>query len=488
MNKKSIWTIVGVMGLAVLGVVWLQTDLIRKSMKENEKTFNEKVYFALRKVAASLEKKEVDENLAPSVSGYSLERLKEVEAGDNLREVTKYLEEINAGATSDRDALLQNRLQKQGLYSYRNQKQPLSKRIDKEFLHTAINQELANAGINTKVEYGVFEEDKKSFVIVNGDYAFTDNQAGGNASSFQTLIKSDYSVYLYSEEKPAPGRLFVFFPNKTQALWRSLWVHFLGLVVLMGLILLCFAYTVNVIFRQKKIGEMKTDFINNMTHEFKTPIATISLATDSIISSRVIDNPEKVARFANIIKQENKRMNGQVERVLQMARLDKEDYKLELDRVNINDVIEMAVGNIRLQVEQREGSADAHLEATEPIIEGDLNHLQNIINNLLDNANKYSPEQPDIDVYTRNVANGVQIEIQDKGMGMSKEARKHIFDKFYRVHTGNRHDVKGFGLGLSYVKAMMDAHHGQIEVKSEVGKGSSFILTLPARQPAIQHH
>jgi two-component system, OmpR family, phosphate regulon sensor histidine kinase PhoR len=181
----------------------------------------------------------------------------------------------------------------------------------------------------------------------------------------------------------------------------------------------------------------------------------------------------------NIIKQENKRMNSQVEKVLQMALIDKRDFSLKLTELNLHEIIQAALENIILRVEKREGSALAVMNATNPIVEGDLTHVSNIINNLLDNAEKYSPDKPEITIFTRNVSGGVEVTVQDKGIGMTKEARKQIFDKFYRVPTGNLHDVKGFGLGLSYVKAMMTAHKGSVEVKSEPGKGSSFMLTFP---------
>lgn len=231
---------------------------------------------------------------------------------------------------------------------------------------------------------------------------------------------------------------------------------------------------------------MKTDFINNMTHEFKTPIATISLAADSIANPRISGEISKVLRFANIIKQENKRMNSQVEKVLQMAQIDRGESKLRLTEVNLHDVITRAIENISLQVEPRKGTAKAVLNANDPMIDGDLTHISNVINNLLDNANKYSPEAPEIIINTADREDGVEISVQDQGMGMSKEARKHIFDKFYRVHTGDLHDVKGFGLGLSYVKAIIDAHKGSVEVKSELGKGSEFILFFPRKQGAHQ--
>ncbi len=172
-------------------------------------------------------------------------------------------------------------------------------------------------------------------------------------------------------------------------------------------------------------------------------------------------------------------MNSQVERVLQMAMIDKKDFQLSLDEFNLHEVIQQAVDNFSLQVEKRDGVLRTDLQAKRPIIEGDATHIASIIHNLLDNANKYSPEQPDITIGTRDVPMGIEITVTDKGIGISKEARKHIFDKFYRVHTGNIHDVKGFGLGLSYVKAIVTAHRGLVDVKSEPGKGSSFILTFP---------
>jgi two-component system phosphate regulon sensor histidine kinase PhoR len=260
------------------------------------------------------------------------------------------------------------------------------------------------------------------------------------------------------------------------------WKNLLASILFTGIILFCFAYTISVIIQQKKVSEMKGDFINNMTHEFKTPIATISLATDSISSPKIAGNPEKVKRFANIIKQENVRMNNQVEKVLQMAMLDKKDFSLKLTDVNLHEIIGRATENISLSVERKEGTVTTDLQADKPIVEADLTHVSNIVNNLLDNANKYSPEKPEISVATRNVNDGIQVIITDKGIGMSKEARKHIFDRFYRVHTGDRHDVKGFGLGLSYVKAMIVAHKGQINVKSDLGKGSSFTLFFPFKQ------
>jgi len=317
-------------------------------------------------------------------------------------------------------------------------------------------------------------------VIANNQYLVTDDNPTITIDGYENLKYSKYKANLFpTDEKGSPGYLSVFFPKKTSFVFREVRNQLIGAIFFTAIILFCFAYTINVIFFQKKLSEMKTDFINNMTHEFKTPIATISLAADSIGNPKISGNPEKVARFANIIKQENRRMNSQVEKVLQMAMLDKQNFSLKLTEVDLHEVIYSAINNISLSLEKREGKAWAELDAERSIVNGDLTHISNIINNLLDNANKYSPDKPEISVHTRNVKHGVEVTIKDRGMGMDKEVRKHIFDKFYRVHTGDVHDVKGHGLGLSYVKAMMTAHKGQIDVKSELGKGSSFILMFP---------
>jgi len=287
--------------------------------------------------------------------------------------------------------------------------------------------------------------------------------------------KAEYAVQLFDNA----GKLTVFFPQKSSIIWGAVLMPLMAAILFTAIVISCFAYTIQVIFTQKKLSEMKTDFVNNMTHEFKTPIATISLAVDSITSPMILSKQDKVKRFAGIIKQENKRMLAQVEKVLQMALLDKKDFKLNLDFVDLHEVIEQAVTNSHLQAEKKGGFVTSKLQATQSRIEGDLTHISNIIHNLLDNANKYSREIPEIMVSTRDVPSGIEVVVKDNGIGLSKEARKNIFDKFYRVHTGNVHDVKGFGLGLTYVKTMMTAHKGQIDVKSELGKGSSFILTFP---------
>ena len=360
---------------------------------------------------------------------------------------------------------------------------PLGERVDPGTLKEMLGREFVARGINMPFDFGVYSKETKSWIIVNDHYMIEEEGTKDRIPGIDRSNKPSkpYQTMLFSRSfpDPSPGFLMVQFPSHLSFIWRNLWLNLLGTILFATIILGCFAYTVNVIFRQKRVSMMKTDFINNMTHEFKTPIATISLAADSITSPLIAGSPEKIKRFAGIIKQENKRMNSQVEKVLQMALIDKRDFSLKLTSVNLHDIVNTAVENIGLQVEKREGNAFADLQAINPMIEGDATHIANIINNLLDNANKYSPEKPEISVHTRDMANGVQVIVKDNGVGMSKDDKKHIFDKFYRVHTGNLHDVKGFGLGLSYVKAIMTAHKGQIDVKSELNKGSSFILFFP---------
>jgi two-component system phosphate regulon sensor histidine kinase PhoR len=362
----------------------------------------------------------------------------------------------------------------------------LENRININYLNRVLREELAIRGINNQIpsyryHYGIYGFEKGSFVILDGELFNYEKEKENILPEYINTGEENtaYRVNIFPRERPVPGELRIFFPNKNAIILRSLGKTLVATLFFTGIILICFGYTLFIIFTQKKLSEMKTDFINNMTHEFKTPIATISLAADSLNNPVVLKNEEKILRFSRIIKQENIRMHKQVEKVLQMALLDKKDFNLKWSSVNMHDLILAAIENISLQVETREGSVKGFLNASEAVVKGDQTHLSNIINNLLDNANKYSHQKPHITVFTRNVDKGLEIIVKDEGIGLSREVRKFIFDKFYRVPTGNIHNVKGFGLGLSYVKTMVEAHKGKIDVRSELGKGSSFILYFP---------
>lgn len=245
------------------------------------------------------------------------------------------------------------------------------------------------------------------------------------------------------------------------------------------MIIAAFYVTVSALLRQKKLSEIKNDFINNMTHEFKTPLATISLAVDALRNEKVAHDREKSGYFTGIIKEENKRMNKQVETILQASLLDRREQQLSLKPLHAHPVIREVMANFRLQLEGKGGSSELQLNARTDLIEADEVHFTNLITNLIDNAIKYSRDNLVIKISTHSTARSLAIRIEDNGIGMTKETQRRIFEKFYRAHTGNLHNVKGFGLGLSYVKTIVEAHEGRIKVDSTVGKGTAFTMEFP---------
>ncbi|WP_291778839.1 HAMP domain-containing sensor histidine kinase [Cecembia sp.] len=276
--------------------------------------------------------------------------------------------------------------------------------------------------------------------------------------------------------------ILINFPKKQLFILQQIWLPVLSSMLFTGIVIFCFIYAIKVIIRQKNLSEIKNDFINNMTHEFKTPIATVSLAVEALQDPDLVNQDTFRNRYIGIIKDENKRLGSQVEKVLQAATLDKKDFKLKIEPLNINNALENAKEHILLQVEKKGGKILFESQIKNPYIEGDVFHLTHIINNLLDNAIKYSHSTPIIKIKSWEENGHIMIAVSDNGIGMSKEAVKKIFDKFYRVPTGNVHDVKGFGLGLAYVKTMLEAHNGEIQVNSDLGKGSTFTIKLPKKQ------
>lgn len=273
--------------------------------------------------------------------------------------------------------------------------------------------------------------------------------------------------------------LFVFVPQSSFTVFKSLgWMIFGGIVFTI-IIVTAFALTIRTMLGQKKLSEIKSDFINNMTHELKTPLATISLAIDAIGNERVMDNKDKIRYFSGIIKEENKRMNKQVESILQSALMEKEELALNLQPIDVHQLITNTVENLQLQLDGKNGRVELQLNAHQPVIKADEVHFSNLIFNLLDNAIKYSKDNLEVRIATSNTRKNLVISIADNGIGMSRDTVSRIFEKFYRAHTGNVHNVKGFGLGLTYVKAIVDAHKGKIRVESILGKGSRFTMEFP---------
>lgn len=511
MTRKAIWRIVILVSMAMIGIFGMQVYSIVLSYQLNSKLFDNKVHNLLDHVASKLEQKEIEK----TANTYNLPRLTTVNINDiNQLATVIEVEEIFSHLTADStmkiqksagDTLPQQDIKKlthnfstkesKRTWKKGNNKKvfmrhferyfvqhgivrdiPVQKRVSLQFLGKLLTKEFEEKGITTPYAYAIFSRKEKSFVITN-EVCKKSNPKYEQPQQFK------YSVSLFPSSSQQVAKLYIDFPSKNKFLWNDLWFNVLSTILFTGIVIFCFYYTINIILTQKKLSEMKNDFLNNMTHEFKTPIATITIATDTIKQWIKKGKPEKAMRFINIIEEENKRMNSQVGKVLQMARIDKREFRLKLVEVYADDIVLNAAEKIALQVEKKGGTVELDLQANNSIIEADETHFTNIIHNLLDNANKYSPEKPLITIRTKNIGNGLQIAIEDNGLGINKEARKYIFDKFYRVPTGNLHDIKGFGLGLSYVQAIVVAHGGTIDVESELGKGSTFILLIPHKQP-----
>ena len=339
--------------------------------------------------------------------------------------------------------------------------------LDNKEIDYALKQTLAYNSVQTPFEFAII----KNGIVQNGTF---------KKSQKSEFLKSKYKVRLFPDNIIRQDLILsVIFPERTNYVLGSM-VWILGGSMLFSLFILAtFALSLYFIIRQKKISEMKSDFINNMTHEFKTPIATISLAADTITNPKVIKDETSIRHFIGMIKKENSRMNKKVETILQIASLDKKEIEFRFENVSLHTIIEHAVEAIEIQVHQRNGKITFNLNAEEPVIYGDLEHLTNLVNNFLDNAIKYSPELPEITITTRNCEKGVILSVEDKGIGMTKAVQSKIFERFYRQSSGNVHDVKGFGLGLNYSRSIIEAHKGSISVFSEPGKGSRFEIFLP---------
>jgi two-component system phosphate regulon sensor histidine kinase PhoR len=340
-------------------------------------------------------------------------------------------------------------------------------RMDTGQVKRVLKNNLKEKGIEQPFELGIVNENGNLFPVT------------ASVDSF-SLVNSKMQARLFPGDIiPQENFLFIHFPDKRAYVFRQIWLPVLSSILFIGVVIFCFVYAIRVIIRQKNLSEIKNDFINNMTHEFKTPIATVSLAVEALQDPELLNQESFRKRYLSIIKDENKRLGGQVEKVLQAATLEKKEFSLKMEYVNLIELLENAISQFELQVEKKGGGITLENNMSDPNLMSDPFHLSHIINNLLDNANKYTKEIPFIHIKTWDQNGFVFVSIKDNGIGMSKEVTKKIFDKFYRVPTGNVHDVKGFGLGLSYVKTIIEAHKGEISVSSEPGKGSIFTIKLP---------
>ena len=344
----------------------------------------------------------------------------------------------------------------------------IEKRLNTKVLDSLLSTELRNRSINTPYEFGIWNSARKQMIIERTGLYSNDLRTKGYR--FNLYPNTSFSSTNY---------LMVYFPNQTKyVLLKLSWMLSVS-IILIVLLFFSFSYTIATILRQKKLSEMKNDFINNMTHEFKTPISTISLACEALSDKEFQKSEDLTNSYINIVSEENKRLGQMAEKILQSAIIEKGELKPRKEKIDIHQVITDVIRNIGIQVEIRDGSLTSNLKAVESTILGDKVHLTNIIYNLLDNANKYTPRKPQILVTTENIKGGIVITIADNGIGISKTHQKKIFEKLYRVPTGDIHDVKGFGLGLSYVKFMVEKHSGKITVDSDLGKGTIFKIFLP---------
>ncbi|MCZ4224206.1 sensor histidine kinase [Pedobacter rhodius] len=346
---------------------------------------------------------------------------------------------------------------------------PLANRINFASLQETLKKSFLDHNITQRYNFRVKLAQKDSVLYLQASYPQ------------QTFLpKNTYRTTLFSNDLfRDPGILEVNFPDKNSAIVGNLGATLASSVGLLLVLVFIFSYTLYAILKQKKISEMKTDFINNMTHEFKTPVATIMIASEALKDPEVTEDKARLKRLAGIIYDENVRLGSHIERVLSVARLEKGELQLENTEVDMNDLIMIVLDSMSLQLQKKNAVLNINTDAENAVVFGDELHLSNVLYNLIDNANKYSKEVPEITISTKNVGKNLIIEIADNGIGMSKEHAKRIFDQFYRVPTGNLHDVKGFGLGLNYVQDIIKKLNGTIKVSSEKDRGTTFEIALP---------
>ena len=344
----------------------------------------------------------------------------------------------------------------------------LANRFDPDQLDSLLHTELKKKSIDIPYDYAIINPRSGRLIEISKDY------------SNERLLQSHFKTNLFPNDVTnEPNLLVIDFPSQEKYLMSKIWFPLSSSALLILIILICFGYAVFTIVRQKKISVMKTDFMNNMTHEFKTPISTIGLAIEALLDPTIPQKATMKMKYLGIIADENKRLESQVADVLQMAQLDKNELKLNLVTVDLHAIIQQAVDKISIQMERKLGNLKLALNASQFKLKGDEAYLLGVLLNLLDNALKYSSDAPNIIIRTQNIRGQLICSIKDHGMGMSKEAQRSIFQKFYRVASGNVHNIKGFGLGLAYVKEIITLHHGSIEVESELKKGTNFIIKFP---------
>ncbi len=490
MKKSTIWIIAIVMGIFFLALLFLQAKYFEEVINMRKEQFDESVTRSLYQTARNLELNETKKGLETQFS-------KQSERNDSTKTAKSpttfearlhsnipanvpkglFLDNLNSNSTDEslRDSVKQRYIYQRALlnevvYSilYKASEKPLAERIDFPSLDSDLRTELRSNGININYHFYVTTSDGREV------YRCPEYSSEGDRYTYrQVLYPNDPSAQ--------KGILYIHFPDMQSFLFSS--VKFMIPAIIFTLMLLIvFIFTIWSIFRQKRLTEIKNDFINNMTHEFKTPISTISLAAQMLRDPSVSKSETMFKHISGVIVDETKRLRFQVEKVLQMSMFDRKATTFKRKEVDANVLMQDTVNTFRLKVEASGGKIDAHLDAEDAIVFVDEMHFTNVIFNLMDNAVKYKAEDRELNltVTTHNESDDkLVITIADNGIGIKREDLKKIFEKFYRVHTGNRHDVKGFGLGLAYVHNVVKALGGSIHAESEYGKGTKFIITLP---------
>jgi two-component system, OmpR family, phosphate regulon sensor histidine kinase PhoR len=420
-KKRTFLIIVSITGIALAGIIFIQFYWIRNAILLQEEQFDSRVRLALKGAVNQMYENKSDTCAEGLFCSRNCHR---------------------------KDSVLKNGLNVDAL-------KPL------------INAEFTEAGLHGPYVYGIFLPK-----ALHPDYI-------SKRGFEEQLLKSNHIASLSCIFKNDEMVLGAWFPDERNRAMNSISGWLLTCFILLTVLVFGFIFTIYSFLRQKKISEMKSDFVNNITHEFKTPIATISLASEMLLNPSVLSSETKARKYACIIYDENIRLRNQVENVLQLATLDRGAFNLNYKSIDIHQLIHKVAESFQLLVKEKNGSVKLLLNATNHQSYVDSMHIENIISNLLDNANKYSPGIPDITIHTFNRNDHIVVAVEDKGIGISKENQKRVFRKLYRVHTGNLHDVKGFGLGLYYVKRLIEAHNGNVNLHSEPGKGSLFEISLP---------
>ena len=504
MSRKMINILAIVMAVAVAAMVWVQLITINKTAQLQEKDFTFLVNRALNDVRDMLDFDEIqlfyqlddsnyitDAGPSMGLSLYpnsdptqSLEKLgrsgelsvtysqKSIKRSNGVFEIGRSQSTLlipsMMSAYNRRTAKQMQDLRYQ-IFLMEQSEKNIVDRVMPERLRQILDTELKDKEILLPYKFSVKTMINGKTELVLGD---KDYHPSNGTREYKTLLFSDKAF-------PKPDYLYVYFPDQHTLQIKAISDFVLPSLILSIITIGIFVFTLQIILRQKKLSQIKNDFINNMTHELKTPISTISLASQMLKDNSLVHSPSTIDHISGVILDESKRLSNQVEKVLQTAVFNEGKLKLKFTEIDMNQIVQQAAANFEIRVTNSGGTLETNLMAENTLIRGDEIHITNVIYNLLDNAEKYTKETPKIEILTENRSSWFVVQIKDNGIGISKENLNQIFERFYRIPTGNVHNVKGFGLGLSYVKRIVDEHHGKIKVESTVGKGSKFRIYLP---------